>query len=124
MRTVPPRVAHYAARTGNIHGILPVAIPIPSCPHRIPSPIFARSARERLTSTTSRTTRSFNFTLVRKRSTPPSLNPVMSLATCADGPSVRIVLKNTMDAASSSSNYESRKGRELAINPQAGLLFH
>lgn len=52
----------------------------------------------------------------------------MSLATVgADGrPSVRIVLLKGYDGRGFVffTNYESRKGRELAINPQAGLLFH
>ena len=53
---------------------------------------------------------------------------VMALATAnADGrPSVRMVLLK--EAGESGfvffSNYESRKGRELAANPQAALLFH
>jgi pyridoxamine 5'-phosphate oxidase len=52
----------------------------------------------------------------------------MSLATCgADGrPSSRIVLIKGVDARGFSffSNYESHKGRDLAANPHAALLFH
>jgi pyridoxamine 5'-phosphate oxidase len=58
-------------------------------------------------------------------------NPnAMVLATCgADGrPSARVVLCKEIDAASGSirfvSNYDSRKGRELAGNPRAALVFH
>ena len=56
----------------------------------------------------------------------------MSLATAvaaADGaiqPASRIVLLKGVDASGFVffTNYESRKGRELATNPLAGLLFH
>ncbi len=52
----------------------------------------------------------------------------MALATAdADGrPAVRIVLLKAFDARGFAfyTNYESRKGRELAENPRAALLFH
>ena len=52
----------------------------------------------------------------------------MTLSTAsADGrPSARIVLLRGFDARGFCffSNYESRKGRELAANPQAALTFH
>jgi pyridoxamine 5'-phosphate oxidase len=53
---------------------------------------------------------------------------LIALATAAaDGaPSVRMVLLKTADEAGLTffTNYESRKGRELAANPRAALLFH
>jgi pyridoxamine 5'-phosphate oxidase len=52
----------------------------------------------------------------------------MSLATVGEGgrPSSRIVLLKGVDAGGFVfyTNYESRKGRELAANPRAALLFH
>ncbi len=52
----------------------------------------------------------------------------MSLATAsaAGVPDVRIVLLKALDARGFCffTNYESRKGRELAENPQAALCFH
>jgi pyridoxamine 5'-phosphate oxidase len=52
----------------------------------------------------------------------------MTLATVGDGgrPSTRIVLLKGCDARGLVwySNYHSRKGRELAANPQAALQFH
>lgn len=57
-------------------------------------------------------------------------NPdAMVLATCDDGqPSARVVLCKDIEPATGSlrffSNYESRKGRELAANPHAALVFH
>jgi pyridoxamine 5'-phosphate oxidase len=52
----------------------------------------------------------------------------MSLATVGEGgrPSSRIVLLKGADARGLAffTNYDSRKGRELAANPQAALLFH
>lgn len=52
----------------------------------------------------------------------------MSLATAdaAGKPSSRIVLLKGVDARGFVffTNYESRKGREIAANPQAALLFH
>ena len=52
----------------------------------------------------------------------------MALATASsDGrPSVRMVLLKQADERGFAfhTNYESRKGRELAANPQAALLFH
>jgi pyridoxamine 5'-phosphate oxidase len=54
--------------------------------------------------------------------------PEVTLATAApDGrPSVRMVLLKGADERGFTffSNYESRKGRELAANPHAALLFH
>jgi pyridoxamine 5'-phosphate oxidase len=57
-------------------------------------------------------------------------NPdAMVLATCDDGqPSARVVLCKDIEPATGSlrffTNYESRKGRELAANPRAALVFH
>ena len=51
----------------------------------------------------------------------------MSLATAIDNvPSVRIVLLKALDDRGFSffTNYDSRKGRELASNPHAALCFH
>ena len=51
----------------------------------------------------------------------------MTLATVADGqPSARIVLLKAVDAAGFVffTNYDSRKGRELAAHPFAALQFH
>jgi pyridoxamine 5'-phosphate oxidase len=52
----------------------------------------------------------------------------MTLATLGDGgrPSTRIVLVKGFDARGLVwyTNYESRKGRELAAHPQAALQFH
>ncbi len=52
----------------------------------------------------------------------------MTLATAdAEGqPSARIVLLKAFDADGLSlfTNYDSRKGRDLAVNPKAALLFH
>lgn len=57
----------------------------------------------------------------------PMLN-AMTLATvsAAGRPSARIVLLKDVDRAGFVfySNYESRKGRELAAKPEAALLFH
>ena len=54
--------------------------------------------------------------------------PEVALATAdADGrPSVRMVLLKGADARGFTffTNYESRKGNDLAANPQAALLFH
>lgn len=52
----------------------------------------------------------------------------MALAT-ADGagrPAVRMVLLKGFDASGFrlATNYESRKGKEIAVNPRASLLFH
>ncbi|MEO6185310.1 MAG: pyridoxamine 5'-phosphate oxidase [Steroidobacteraceae bacterium] len=64
---------------------------------------------------------------IRRKDQP---NPnAMVLATSAAGrPAARIVLCKEIDAASGLvrfvSNYDSRKGRELAENPRAALLFH
>ncbi len=52
----------------------------------------------------------------------------VALATASPGglPSVRMVLMKSFDERGFVffSNYESRKGRELAANPRAALLFH
>ncbi len=52
----------------------------------------------------------------------------MALATAAPGgtPSVRVVLLKGIDdrGVRFFTNYESRKGRELAANPKAALVFH
>ena len=50
----------------------------------------------------------------------------LSTATADGRPSARIVLLRGFDARGFCffSNYESRKGRELAANPQAALTFH
>lgn len=63
----------------------------------------------------------------RRRDQP---NPnAMVLATSANGhPSARVVLCKDLDTAAGAvrfySNYESRKGRELAANPRAAVVFH
>lgn len=50
----------------------------------------------------------------------------LATATPAGRPSARIVLVKVRDPSGFVfySNYESRKGRELAANPQAALVFH
>jgi pyridoxamine 5'-phosphate oxidase len=63
-----------------------------------------------------------------RRKDQPNPN-AMVLATCDDGqPSARVVLCKDIEPASGSvrffSNYASRKGRELASNPRAALVFH
>ena len=58
----------------------------------------------------------------------PFDHTAMALATCgADGqPSVRIVLLHGFDARGFTfyTNYESRKGRDIAANPRAALTFY
>ncbi len=57
-------------------------------------------------------------------------NPnAMLLATSVDGrPAARVVLCKELDTAAGAvrfySNYDSRKGRELAANPRAAAVFH
>lgn len=57
-------------------------------------------------------------------------NPnAMLLATSVDGrPAARVVLCKALDTAAGAvhfySNYASRKGRELAVNPRAAAVFH
>lgn len=64
---------------------------------------------------------------LRRRDQP---NPdAMVLATVqGERPSARVVLCKEIDAGTGSvrfvTNYESRKGRELAANPRAALVFH
>jgi len=64
---------------------------------------------------------------LRRRDQP---NPdAMVLATVANGqPSARVVLCKQIDPDSGTirfyTNYDSRKGRELAANPRAALVFH
>ncbi len=64
-----------------------------------------------------------------RRADQPNPN-AMVLATCnADGrPGARVVLCKEMDPAAGIvrfvTNYESRKGRDLAANPRAALVFH
>ena len=64
-----------------------------------------------------------------RRADQPNPN-AMVLATCdgAGRPSARVVLCKQIDPVSGSvrfvSNYLSRKGRELAANPRAALVFH
>ena len=50
----------------------------------------------------------------------------LATATAAGAPSVRMVLVKGADERGFTffTNYESRKGRELAENPRAALLFH
>jgi pyridoxamine 5'-phosphate oxidase len=50
----------------------------------------------------------------------------LATATAEGAPSVRMVLLKQADERGFVffTNYESRKGRELAENPQAALLFH
>lgn len=66
------------------------------------------------------------FELAKKRE--PNDANAMALATVdADGlPNVRMVLLKDIDAAGLTffTNLESAKGRELAANPKAALLFH
>lgn len=59
----------------------------------------------------------------------PNPNAMVLATVGADGqPSARVVLCKEIDAASASvvfhTNYDSRKGRELAANPRAALVFH
>lgn len=51
---------------------------------------------------------------------------VLATATPEGRPSARVVLLKSADARGFTffTNYESRKGRELAANPRAALLFH
>jgi pyridoxamine 5'-phosphate oxidase len=51
---------------------------------------------------------------------------VLATATVAGAPSARMVLVKGADEGGFTffTNYESRKGRELAENPRAALLFH
>jgi pyridoxamine 5'-phosphate oxidase len=63
-----------------------------------------------------------------RRQDQPNPN-AMVLATAVDGrPSARVVLCKEIDATSGTvrffTNYLSRKGRELAANPRAALVFH
>lgn len=66
--------------------------------------------------------------LAEARRTEPNDSNAMSLATAdADGtPDCRMVLLKDLDARGLTffSNRESDKGRQLATNPQAALLFH
>jgi pyridoxamine 5'-phosphate oxidase len=68
------------------------------------------------------------FAEALRRKDQPNPN-AMVLATCDDGqPSARVVLCKDIEPATGSlrffTNYESRKGRELAANPRAALVFH
>jgi pyridoxamine 5'-phosphate oxidase len=70
----------------------------------------------------------FGYWLAEALATPGILEPnAMTLATVdADGrPSARIVLLRRWDERGFTffTNYESRKGNELAVNPHAALLF-
>ncbi len=49
----------------------------------------------------------------------------MALATCGDGPAVRIVLLKGLDDLGLVfyTNYESDKGRDLTVNPRASVCF-
>lgn len=65
---------------------------------------------------------------VRRKDVP---NPNAMVLATSDGtgqPSARVVLCKEIEPASGAirfvTNYESRKGRELAANPQAALVFH
>lgn len=63
-----------------------------------------------------------------RRGDQPNPN-AMVLATCDDGrPAARVVLCKQIEPTAGSlrfvSNYNSRKGRELAANPRAALVFH
>jgi pyridoxamine 5'-phosphate oxidase len=72
--------------------------------------------------------RQFERWFAEARGAPIRFPEAAALATAsADGaPSVRMVLVKGFDAAGFSfySNHASRKGRELAENPRAALLFH
>jgi pyridoxamine 5'-phosphate oxidase len=64
----------------------------------------------------------------RRRSDQPNPDS-MALATCDAGrPAVRVVLCKEIETGGGSlrfvTNYNSRKGRELAANPRAALVFH
>ncbi|MEO8314695.1 MAG: pyridoxamine 5'-phosphate oxidase [Pseudomonadota bacterium] len=68
--------------------------------------------------------------LAEARSSSGQPNPdAMVLATCDNGrPSARVVLCKGIDLVAGCvrfvGNYNSRKGRELAANPRAALVFH
>lgn len=63
-----------------------------------------------------------------RRADQPNPNAMVLATSADDRPSARVVLCKQIDAGSGSlrfvTNYESRKGRELAANPRAALLFH
>jgi pyridoxamine 5'-phosphate oxidase len=72
--------------------------------------------------------RQFAAWFVEARDTGMRMPEAMALATATpDGaPSVRMVLMKSFDERGFTffTNYESRKGGELAANPRAALLFH
>jgi pyridoxamine 5'-phosphate oxidase len=96
-------------------GKLPAMVPEQSLPDPLPAEPFTLAAAWLAEAT--------------RRADQPNPN-AMVLATCdANGhPSARVVLCKEMEPAGGSvrfvSNYESRKGRELAANPRAALVFH
>jgi pyridoxamine 5'-phosphate oxidase len=63
-----------------------------------------------------------------RRGDRPNPNAMVLATSVNDRPSARVVLCKELDAATGSvrffSNYESRKGRELAANSHAALVFH
>ncbi len=65
---------------------------------------------------------------VRASSQPNPNAMVLATVDTHGQPSARVVLCKQIDAASGSiffyTNYESRKGRELADNPRAAIVFH
>ena len=70
----------------------------------------------------------FDALLARAAEGAPFDHTAMSLGTCdaAGQPSVRIVLLHGFDARGFTffTNYESRKGRDIAANPRAALTFY
>lgn len=96
-------------------GKLPAMVPEQSLPDPLPTEPFTLAAAWLAEATL--------------RANQPNPN-AMVLATCdANGhPSARVVLCKEIQPAAGSvrfvTNYESRKGRELAANPRAALVFH
>ena len=70
----------------------------------------------------------FNALLAEAKASPDPEPTAMTLATVGKGgrPAARTVLLKGLDARGFVffTNFESRKGRQLAANPQAALLFH
>ena len=63
-----------------------------------------------------------------RRRDQPDPNAMVLATSAGDQPSARVVLCKEIEATTGTvrfvSNYESRKGRELAANPRAALVFH
>jgi pyridoxamine 5'-phosphate oxidase len=66
------------------------------------------------------------FEVARELQIPQPEAAALATATAAGRPSVRMVLVKIVDARGFQffTNYDSRKGAELAANPRAALLFH